>query len=161
MGRHRDLWLGTHVATVEGFRLSIGGIEAESACHRALRSADWTEQAADRFEVPNYLPGSEGEATAKFLDRITRGLSRRYTTRSASAPDGPTGADAEINAVWSARVIVRISLRERSSDATEVTLSGSGLPGLGHAMLRSALDDLRRSIEIQSGSTTPVSATFP
>jgi len=140
---------------IDKFQLRVGRRECEEACHRALRSVDWTVLASDLFEGPLAMPGSEQEAALGFLDRVTRGRFRRYVTRSGRAPAGPPGAGVEICAVWSARVVVRVSLQDRGLAATDLTISGSGLPGTTDAMVRSAIGELRRSIEIQSGTTTP------
>jgi hypothetical protein len=155
MGRFLDLWRGNQGAHVDSFRLSMGTGDAEAACHHALRSPDWSESATAEAEIPLTAAGSDQEAVAWLIDELSGGRSDRWTTRSARVPEGPPGADARVYGVWQARVVIGISLHEDGSDGTRLTLTGAGLPGVGAAMVRSAMGELRRSIDIQSGSLTP------
>jgi hypothetical protein len=85
---------------------------------------------------------------------------RRLRTRTIRAPAAPLGSQADICASWGLvtnyqQITVRISFRDRGIFGTEVTISWEG-GGLGQArVVRSAVRELRRSIEIQSGSLTP------
>jgi hypothetical protein len=135
------------------FRLQLSISDGEGACHRALRSPDWEERASDLLEVESTPDGMAGVALLYLL--LERAGYRDHPMLRAQAPVGPAGADAQIIGVWTHRVIVRISLQGSGSAATDMTISGSGLPGLSDAMVRSAIGDIRRSIEIQSGSLTP------
>jgi hypothetical protein len=153
-------------AHVEEFHLPVSTDATESACHRALRSPDWDEQASATLTVE--VPVSAGQPTPSGADvvvgiaiallervRFTRRHWQRATTLAAEAPAGPADASAEIYAVWTSRVVVRISLREAGVHGADVTISGAGLRGIPVAVVRSAIRELRRSIEIQSGSLTP------
>jgi hypothetical protein len=76
-------------------------------------------------------------------------LFTRLRTRTRHAPPPSSGSDAVIYAAWGQAVMVTISLRELALSSTEVTLAGEGgLPGKAAAVV----SELRRSIEIQSGS---------
>ena len=146
--------MGTHV---EQFQLPLGVSESEEACHHALRSSDWEEQASDRVEYRAPLVG-DGELYVWALLRIpvVRRYVRRLTTPSAQAPDGPPRVDAEIKAVRGRNTVVRISLQERGAFGTKVTISGATLGGgETNCRVRGAILELRRSIEVQSESLTP------
>lgn len=158
---------GLHVGTqVEEFRLSTSTSESVDACRRALRSLEWTEQASDRLRLPlidmavfgSFLLHPVGRLLYRYVPIARRVVDRYFTRR---APEGPPHVDAEINAVLGQRLIVRISLQERGGFGTDVTISGSDLGGADVAFarplaeLRSAIRELRRSIEIQSGAVAP------
>ena len=148
---------------VEEFRLSTSTTESVDACRRALRSLVWTEQASDRLRLPIHVNGGfldlliypVGWLLYRYVP-IARRVIDRYGSRRA--PEGPPHVDAEINAVLGQRLIVRISLRERGGFGTDVTISGSDVGGSDVAFarplaeLRSAIRELRRSIEIQAGA---------
>lgn len=157
--------MSTHV---DDFRLSTSTSDSVDACRRALRSLEWTEQASDRIRLPVAATGT-GDIAEFFLYPVgwllyryvpmARRVIDRYATRRA--PEGPPHVGAEINAVLGQRLIVRISHRERAGFGTDVTISGSDLGGKdmasarGMLELRSAISELRRSIEIQSGAVAP------
>ena len=155
--------MGTHV---EKFRVSTSTSETADACHRALRSLEWNEQSSDQFAV-DLLDHQDiyTAVVARWLRKhipILRSVLDRYTIRSARAPEGPPRADAEISAVLGQRFIVRISLREHGGFGTDMTISGSDLAAVRWTSpLRSAVGELRRSIEVQSGSLTPYRPRTP
>ena len=145
---------------VEEFRLPLGRTASEEACRRALRSPGWQEHSTDLLEFEVSVPGSsslivEAALVALYVMPFTRRVFRRATTLSARAPVGPADNDGEILAVWERRLIARISLRERGTLGTDVTISGATLGARTDDGARSAIPELRRSIEIQSGSLTP------
>lgn len=110
----------------EQFRLQLSSSDGERACHRALRSPDWEERASDLLEVESTPDGMAVVALGNLL--LERAGYRDHPMLRAQAPVGTAGADAQIICAWTSRVIVRISLRGRGSAATDVTISGSGLP---------------------------------
>lgn len=140
--------------------MSTSTSETADACHRALRSLEWNEQSSDQMVVDVLdFQDTDTAVVAGWLRKhipIVRSVIHRYTIRSARAPEGPPRADAEISAVLGQRFIVRISLREHGGFGTDMTISGSDLGAVGRTgRLRSAIRELRRSIEVQSGSLTP------
>ena len=141
---------------VQTFRLSQARADVEAACRRALRNVDWQELPSDKFEREVPAPGQAnvlGEVTIWLIELIppARRLFARARTITRHAPPPSRGSEAVIYAVWSQVVMVTISLRDVASFGTEVTIAGEGgMPGKAAAVV----SDLRRSIEIQSGSLT-------
>jgi hypothetical protein len=146
---------------VEQFQLPLSVSESEEACHLALRWSDWEEQASDRVEyrVP-FVGDDELYVSALLRIPVVRRYVKRLTTPSAQAPEGPPRVDAEIRAVRGRNTVARISLQERGAFGTNVTISGATLGGgETNRRVRGAILELRRSIEVQSGSLTPQSLT--
>ena len=142
------------MTVIQTFILETPSVDVEAACRRALRNVDWRELPTDtlRLEVPT--PGQAdvlGELVIGLIEVIPpfRRLFTRLRTRTRHAPPPSRGSDAVIYGTWGQVVMVTISLRERALSLTEVTLAGEGgLPGKAAEVL----SELRRSIEIQSGS---------
>jgi hypothetical protein len=150
---------------VEAFRLPRSRTESEDACHRALRSPGWQERATDTLETERLVFGG-GDGGEIFiwlviwlLERlpVLRRRIRRLNTVTVQAPAGPGASQAEILASFGdphypiGAIMVRVSLNELGAGETDVTIAWSG--GGTHVPL--AVGDLRRSIEIHAGSTTP------
>jgi hypothetical protein len=139
---------------IQTFSLATPRVDVEAACRRALRNVDWLELPTGtlRSEVPT--PGQAdvlGELLIGLIEVIPpfRRLFARLRTRTRQAPPPARGSDVVIYGAWGKVVMVTISLRELGFTRTEVTLAGEGgLPGKASAVL----SELRRSIEIQSGS---------
>ena len=142
------------MTVVQTFSLAIPRIEVEGACRRALRNVDWRELPAGSLSSEMPTPGSAdvlAELLIGLIESIPpfRRLFTRLRTRTRHAPPPSSGSDAVIYAAWGQAVMVTISLRELALSSTEVTLAGEGgLPGKAAAVV----SELRRSIEIQSGS---------
>jgi hypothetical protein len=142
------------MTVIQTFSLATTRVEVEAACRRALRNVDWQELPTGSVSSEVPTPGN-ADALAELLigliDLIPpfRRLFTRLRTRTRHAPPPSRGSDAVIYSAWGQTVMVTISLRELAVSATEVTLAGEGgLPGKAAAVL----SELRRSIEIQSGS---------
>jgi hypothetical protein len=141
---------------LQTFRLSSAKADVEVACRRALRNVDWKELPTDKFEIEVAAAGQAnvlGELVIWFIELIppARRLFARARTITHHAPPPSRGSEAVIYAVWSQVVMVTISLRDLAGSGTEVTIAGQGgMPGKAAAVV----SDLRRSIEIQSGSLT-------
>jgi hypothetical protein len=142
----------TELDRVQTFRLSAPRPEVESACRRALRNVDWQELPTDTFKVEP--PDFAGQDLIWLLGLIPllRQRLARVGTRTRVAPPPSSGADAVVYGVWRQVVLVTITLRDWECLGTEVTIAGQGGPP-GKAA--AAVGDLRRSIEIQSGSLDP------
>lgn len=114
--------------------------EAEDACHRALRSANWQEVPSDRISWEVGAAGPpEGEVLLAVLSRLPvfGRLIDRLRTVTLAAPTGASSPDAELFAVWASgvwasgvwaggvagQVIVRISLCGRSAPRRRRPLS--------------------------------------
>ena len=119
---------------------------------------DWQELPTDTFEI--HVAAHDG---ASVLGELLIGLSElippirrlfaRARTITRHAPPPSHTSEAVIYAVWGRTVMVTISLRELGGFGTEVTIAGQGgLPGKAAAAV---VSDLRRSIEIESGSLAP------
>ncbi|MEP6639117.1 MAG: hypothetical protein ABJC39_07185 [Chloroflexota bacterium] len=144
---------------VEQFRVSADRTETEAACLRALRAPGWEVQASDRveFQVPvgHLSDNLLVVAIQAILEELppTRRLLHRLTTLSSTAPAPQAGADSTFTVAWQGIVAARVSLREVGAWGTDVTISSSAHARDGN--IRSAIRDLRRSIEIDSGSLHP------
>jgi hypothetical protein len=142
------------VTEIQTFSLAIPRSDVEAACRRALRNVDWQELPTGTLSLEVPTPGNAdvlAELLIGLIDLIPpfRRLFARLRTRTRHAPPPSRGSDAVIYAAWGRTVMVTISLRELGLSSTEVTLAGEGgLPGKAAAVL----SELRRSIEIQSGS---------
>jgi hypothetical protein len=142
------------VTVIETFALAIPRVNVEAACRRALRNVDWQELPTGTLSSEVPIPGNAdllGDRLIGLIDLIPplRRLFARLRTRTRRAPPPSAGSDAVIYAAWSQAVMVTISFRELALSSTEVTLAGEGgLPGKAAAVV----SELRRSIEIQSGS---------
>ena len=139
---------------IQTFSLATPGVDVAAACRRALRNVDWRELPTGtlRSQVPTPGQGDVlGELLLGLIELIppSRRLFARLRTRTRQAPPAARGSDVVIYGAWGQVVMVTISLRELELSRTEVTLAGEGgLPGKATAVL----SELRRSIEIQSGS---------
>jgi len=150
------------VAThIEDFRVSDSPTQTVAACHRGLSTFNSVEQTSDRHEVPLPIIGDWGELIVGLLALlpVTRPLVKRYTMRTARAPEGPPDADAEINAVLRVNatqpmndLLVRISVRDRGGFGTDVAISGANLLATrwGADALRSEIRKLHQAIESES-----------
>jgi hypothetical protein len=147
---------------VEQFSLTVGLSESDAACRRALRRPGWQEQPPGATS-----PRAHGDESsfAAFRRAIGFGLAaavsahdppeiQALATRMLALPDPSPGASATIEAKLGAIAGLRISLRERWA-ATEVTLAAAVPSAQSVGRVRMELRELRRSIEIQSGSTRP------
>jgi hypothetical protein len=139
---------------IETFILAYPRVAVEAACRRALRNVDWQELPTGTLSLEVPIPGNAdvlGELLIALIESIPpfRRLFTRLRTRTSHAPPPSRGSDAVIYAAWGQAVMVTISLRELAPASTDVTLAGEGgLPGKAAVVV----PELRRSIEIQSGS---------
>lgn len=142
------------MAHVQTFRLAAPITDVESACRRALRNVDWQELPTDTFRIELPGVGSNslmGELLIGLLEFIPA-VRRFLRTRTLHALRPSLRSESVIYGVWGNVVTVTISLREQGGFGTELTIAAQGgLPGKAAALV----GDLRRSIEIQSGSLTP------
>jgi hypothetical protein len=141
---------------LQTFRLPQARADVEAACRRALRNVDWQELPSDKFEREVPASGHAnvlGELLIWLIEVIppVRRLFARARTITRHAPPPSRGSEAVIYAVWSQVVMVTISLHELAGIGTAVTIAGQGgMQGKAAAIV----SELRRSIEIQSGSLT-------
>jgi hypothetical protein len=146
--------------TWEAFRLPVSTSAAEAACHRALRSPGWRERPTDSLEIDALGFGSgDGLILVWLLERlpVLGWRIRRLRTLTLQAPAGHGASVAEILASYGdgenpARAfMVRVSLNELGAEQTDLTIAWSG----DGRQVPVAVRELRRSIEINAGSTTP------
>jgi hypothetical protein len=144
------------VAALQTFRLAAPTEDVEAACRRALRNVDWQELPTDTFRIDVPAPGQGhvlGELLIGLIELLplSRRLFSRLRTVTRHAPPASARSQAVIYAVWGRVVMVTISLRMLGNVGTELTIAGQGgLPGKAAA----AVQELRHSIEVQSGSLT-------
>jgi hypothetical protein len=150
----KDSTVRSPMMVIQTFSLDTPSVDAEAACRRALRNVDWRELPTGTLSLEVPTPGSAdvlGDLLIWLMELIPpfRRLFARLRTRTRHAPLPSRGSDAVIYGAWGPAVMVTISLHERALSLTEVTLAGEGgLPGKAAAVV----SELRRSIEIQSGS---------
>lgn len=139
---------------IQTFSLATPIVDVEAACRRALRNVDWQELPMGTLSLEVPTPGNADVLADLLIGLIEsippfRRLFARLRTRTRHAPPPSPGNDTVIYAAWGQAVMVTISLREQAFSWTEVTLAGEGgLPGKA----ADVVSELRRSIEIQSGS---------
>jgi len=149
------------MTAIQTFSLATPWVTVEAACRRALGNVYWRELPSPTLTLDAPTPGQAdmlGDTLLGLMESIPpfRRLSARMRTITRHAPPPPRGSDAVIYGAWCQAVIVTISLRERTSSRTDVTLAGDGgLPGKAATVL----SELRRSIEIQSGSIRDLQRT--